>query len=120
MDFDYFGTNRHKTTPQAFFTVPDAVFLDLRSNEEYGILPIRIDFLHGLHIPLHELPDRCGEIPKDKPIGLFCSSDTRSSIALAYLATRGFDPVQIIAGGYEALVGELKPGKVHKRCRAGE
>ncbi len=120
MDFDYFGTGGHKTTPQAFFDRTGAVFLDLRSEPEFDILPIRIASLQGLHIPMHELPDRYGEIPSDKPIGLFCSNDTRSSIALAYLKSRGFADVRIIIGGYAALMEELKPGKVHKRSRAGD
>ena len=119
MNFEFFGRSLHKISPAAFFGQAGAVFVDLRSEEERGILPVTLPGLRCLHIPLHELPERWEEIPLDLPVGLFCSSDNRSAMAFAYLGGRGYVSVRIIAGGYEALVGELKPGKVYKRLTAG-
>jgi len=45
-------------------------------------------------------------------VGIFCSSDVRSTIAYFYLRTLDFDNVRIIEGGYAELVQELKPGKL--------
>ena len=89
--------------------------MDLRSRREFEILPIAIDWLRSLHIPLHELPDRWQEIPGEGTVGLFCSSDVRSAIAFAYLKARGYRSVRIVAGGYEALAEELKPGRLLAR-----
>ena len=115
MDFGFFGNGRHQTRPAALFDDPRAVLVDLRSDRERALLPVQLDWLTTVHIPLHELPDRHQEIPTDAPVGLFCSSDTRSAMALAYLRARGYASARILAGGYQALVEELKPGKVFKR-----
>ena len=119
MDFDFFGNGRHQTRPAAFFDNPGAVLVDLRSDQERALLTVRLDWLTTIHMPLHELPDRYQEIPTDAPVGLFCSSDTRSALALAYLRARGYTSARILAGGYQALVDELKPGKVYQRLNAG-
>lgn len=115
MDFDFFGRALHKTSAKAFLDEPDAVLLDLRSRQERDVLPVSLHWLTTLHIPLHELPDRLDEIPKDRPVGAFCSSDSRSAIAMAYLRACGYDQVRIVAGGYQGLVQELMPGKVFHR-----
>ena len=119
MDFNFFGKSLHKTTPSTLLNTPDAVFVDVRSNEERRILPIELPGAANLHIPLHELPDRWNEIPEDRSIGLFCSSDTRATIAFMYLRTRGYTSARIVLGGYETLVAELKPGKLFKLLSAG-
>jgi len=117
--FDFFGRALHKITPAAFFGGAEGVLVDLRSTEERGILTVTIPGLECLHIPLHELPDRWEEIPMDLPVGLFCSSDNRSAMAFLYLRGRGYMSARILAGGYEALVVEFKPGKIYKRLKAG-
>ena len=120
MDFGFFGEGRHKIALETLLDMTEAVFVDLRSDGEIEVLPISIDWLRSIHIPLHRLPERWSEIPDDRPVGLFCSSDTRSAIALAYLMSRGYGSVRIVAGGYEALVEELKPGKLYARLSAGD
>ncbi len=118
MDFEFFGNALHKTTPGELLGTPGAVFLDLRSKVEKQILSFEMPWIRCLHIPLHELPARWQEVPKDHPVGLFCSSDNRAAIAFAYLRGRGYSAVRIISGGSEGLVAELKPGKILKRLVA--
>ena len=122
MDFDFFGRGRHKTTPRELLDDADGVLVDLRADEERAVLAVAPVGIRCLHLPLHELPERYAEIPRDRNVGLFCSSDNRSAIAFAYLAARGFGAARIVAGGYAALVEELKPGKVLARrsARSGE
>jgi len=67
-----------------------------------------------IEIPLHELPQRLHELPKDKFIGIFCSGGVRNVKAFIYLKSKGFENVKIIEGGYEKLVNALKPGEVYK------
>ena len=67
-----------------------------------------------LHIPFNELPGRLNELPKDKRIGLFCSSGVRIAMAYLYLRTAGYDNIVMITGGLDAIVKELKPGKILK------
>ena len=63
-----------------------AVLLDIRFPEE--IKAWKMGF--GLFIPLNELPKRFTELPKDKIIVAACPHKDRSSIAMAYLRTKGY------------------------------
>jgi rhodanese-related sulfurtransferase len=63
-----------------------AVLVDIRFPEE--IKAWKMGF--GLYIPLNELPKRLAELPKDKIIVTACPHKDRSSIAMAYLRTKGF------------------------------
>jgi len=67
-----------------------------------------------LEIPTDEVPVRINEIPKDKTIGVFCSSGVRSVIIFAYLKSKGFEKVKILPGGYHDITEAIKPGKVYK------
>ena len=79
MDFEYFGTGQHKMQIESFLAVDDAVLLDVRAMEEYDTLNISLSHhCTVLHIPTNEVPARIDEIPKNKLIGVFCSSGVRS------------------------------------------
>ena len=60
--------------------------MDIRFPEETKVW--RMGF--GLFIPLNELPKRFAELPKDKIIVTACPHKDRSSIAMAYLRTKGY------------------------------
>ena len=119
---DYFGRGKHKTSPEAFFEAENALLLDVRSREEAESLAISLAF-HGnvacLNIPIHEIPDRVGEIPRDKAVGVFCPANVRSALVYAFLVMRGFEDVRIVVGGYAALTEALMPGKLLKKTQAG-
>jgi hydroxyacylglutathione hydrolase len=56
----------------------------------------------SVSIPLNHLADRAGELPKDRPLLVYCAGGYRSSIAASLLQQRGFAPVSEIAGGIAA------------------
>jgi len=89
--------------------------LDVRSEEETASISIKMEFYSNIefkNIPINKIPDRIGEIPKEKFIAFFCSANVRAAIDYAYLLSRGFPNVQILDGGYSALSETIKSGKV--------
>jgi len=116
MDFRFFGTGQHIIDVESFLHKEDAVLLDVRSTEEYMTLKLHLShFCQILEIPMHQVPLRINEIPKDKMIGVFCSSGVRCVIIFAYLKSKGFENVKILPGGYNHLTEALKPGKIYKK-----
>ena len=82
-----------------------AVLVDIRFPEETKTW--RMGF--GLFIPLNELPKRLAELPKDKIIVTACPHKDRSSIAMAYLRTKGYNARYLtdgLIGLAEALRGD--------------
>lgn len=63
-----------------------AILVDIRFPEETKAWKMGF----GLYIPLNELPKRLAELPKDKIIVTACPHKDRSSIAMAYLRTKGY------------------------------
>lgn len=63
-----------------------AVLVDIRFPEETRAWKMGF----GLFIPLNELPKRFKELPKDRIIVTACPHKDRSSIAMAYLRTKGY------------------------------
>ena len=114
---EFFGKGRHKTTPDQFFGMDKGFLLDVRSKEESESISIKMKChpnIECLNIPINEIPDRMDEIPKDKPVAVFCPANVRSAIVYAYLLLNEFSDVRIVEGGYGALTEALKPGKVLK------
>ncbi|WP_369160123.1 rhodanese-like domain-containing protein [Candidatus Thiodiazotropha sp. LNASS1] len=64
----------------------DFLLLDIRSAGEIaqGVLP------DAEHLPMHLIPLKISDLPKDKAIILYCHSGARSYHACAYLAQQGF------------------------------
>lgn len=77
--------------------------LDVRTDNEYaqGSVP------GFVHIPLHELRERIGELPKEKPVYVHCFSGLRSYVACRILTGHGYDCYNI-SGGYR-MYGEILP-----------
>lgn len=116
MDFQYFGTGQHKIDVESFLKREDALLLDVRAEEEMET--IRLHMKHHcpvLEIPTHKVPERLNEIPRDKFIGVFCSSGVRCVIVFAYLKSKGYENVRILLNGYEGFMGSVKPGKIYKK-----
>ena len=66
-----------------------AIFVDVRSAAE---------FAHGnapgtINIPLQELGNRLGEIPRSSPVVVCCASGTRSGMARMMLKKQGYPVV---------------------------
>lgn len=80
-------------------TSQNRVFLDVRSVEEY-----RNGRIKGfINMPLHLLPIKISEIPKDKEIVLICASGARSMQAAMFLHNNGFEHVVNVRGGVMAI-----------------
>jgi hydroxyacylglutathione hydrolase len=56
----------------------------------------------SVNIPLNHLADRARELPKDRPLLVYCAGGYRSSIAASLLQQLGFTQVSEIAGGIAA------------------
>lgn len=69
--------------------------LDIRSEAEvvHGMLP------NSDHLPMHLIPVRMNEFPKDREIVLYCRSGARSYHACMYLMQQGFNNVINLKGG---------------------
>ncbi len=117
MDFEFFGTGKHKINPDKFLEQSGAIFLDVRAAEETKT--INFDFtifgIQAINVPLNELGERFYELPKDVLIGTFCSGGTRSAIAYAFLLSKGYDKVKWIDAGNEQHTALLKPGLIYTK-----
>ncbi len=76
-----------------------AVIVDVRTPTEFsgGAYPAAIN------IPLHALGGRLGEIPKGRPVVVYCASGIRSATAARVLRQAGYDDV-VNAGGLHHMV----------------
>lgn len=108
LDFDYLGRGLHAVTDKDFLELindENTVFLDVRTDQELACSA----YPWAKHIPLHQLPQRVGELPKDKLLVPFCSSVFRASIAWAWLKAKGFEQVKTLVIGTETIATLLKP-----------
>lgn len=84
-------------------TEKKAVLVDIRFPEETKAW--RMGF--GLFIPLNELPKRLAELPRNKIIVTACPHKDRSSIAMAYLRTKGYN-ARYLTDGLIGLAENLR------------
>lgn len=113
MDFKFFSTGEHGMSIEGMCKVlgnDHFVFLDVRSDKEAAFL----SFPFALHIPLNELPERLGELSKDKFIITFCSSVFRGAIAYTFLRANGFKEVKGLTASSEDMAKAFKPGPLGK------
>jgi rhodanese-related sulfurtransferase len=82
-------------------------FLDVREPAEYADGHIAGSTL----IPLGQLANRIGKLPKDQPIVAVCRSGNRSSVALSLLTRAGFTNVLNLRGGMLAWARSGLPVK---------
>lgn len=86
---------------------PDALtVLDVRQGWEYEELHLPGAKL----VPLGELEDRTAEIPRDKPLLVYCRSGKRSAAAASLLSARGYKDVTNMLGGITAWSGASAVG----------
>lgn len=78
--------------------------LDVRQPHEYEICNLR-----GTLIPLGELPQRQGELPRDAEIIVHCKMGGRSAKAVQWLRDQGFENVFNLRGGINAWSKEIDP-----------
>lgn len=61
------------------------------------------------HISGSELPARLADVPKDRPVAVYCGSGYRSSVAASLLRRNGHPQVYNIVGGFAAWQAEELP-----------
>ena len=74
--------------------------VDIRSagEVEQGVIP------GSEHLPMHLIPLRLSELPRDQELVLYCRSGARSYHACMYLAQQGYTRVVNLRGGIVAWV----------------
>jgi rhodanese-related sulfurtransferase len=73
----------------------DLLLVDIRTPAEMaqGTIP------GAMQMPMHLIPLRLGELPKDKDVVLYCRSGARSYQACAYLVQQGVGRALNLRGG---------------------
>jgi rhodanese-related sulfurtransferase len=73
-----------------------ALALDVRTESETrsGMIP------GALHIPLNALESRISELPRHKPLLIYCAAGVRSAEACEFLSREGFDEISNLAAGF--------------------
>jgi len=98
---DLTATTERLSAPLAAERLADAnppLAVDVRAPREREAK--RID--SSISVPLNHLSERIGELPKNRPLLVFCAGGYRSSIAASLLQKHGFRDVSEIAGGVAA------------------
>lgn len=83
----------------------DHFLLDVREPDEYATA--RID--GSVLIPLAQVAERAGAIPRERKVVVHCKLGGRSARAVATLQTLGYANVWNLAGGISAWSGEIDP-----------
>lgn len=89
---------RNIDSPGAFALLKqrqEVYLLDVRTPEEYR--QFRLANAHL--IPIDQVMQRVGELPKDRPILVYCAVGSRSAQVFNYLARRGYPEVYNLEGG---------------------
>jgi rhodanese-related sulfurtransferase len=86
-------------------TGSDVELVDVREAWETGICRIA----DSKTIPLSELPVRCGELSRDRPLVMICHHGMRSLNATIWLRRNGYDNAINLAGGIDAWAREIDP-----------
>jgi rhodanese-related sulfurtransferase len=79
------------------------VLLDVRTPDEFRQARLK----GALLIPINEVERRLGEIPKGRPILVYCAVGSRSSLVARFLAARGYGEVYNMTDG---IVGWYRNG----------
>lgn len=80
--------------------------LDVREPHEIAICAIS----DSLEIPMREIPQHVGDLPRDRPLFVLCHHGIRSAAVTNYLRDSGFDNAWNLAGGIDAWAQLIEPG----------
>lgn len=83
----------------------EMILLDVRTKEEFSLGTIK----GAINIPLDELRQRMEELPKNKPIVVFCAVGLRGYLATKILIANGFESVKNLSGGYKTYSWATNP-----------
>ena len=80
----------------------------MATGREYLLVDVREAWEHeafnigGLELPMGDIMARLPEIPKDKPVVLYCEKGIRSVIAIQRLESIGYNNLYNLTGGMKA------------------
>lgn len=99
-----------KMTPLYWRELQDAdlskvMLVDVRTSEESALSAVP----GAVNIPLDDLRERMGEIPKDRPIYLFCEVGLRGYLASNILKGHGYKDVRNLIGGLKTYKAATSP-----------
>lgn len=99
-----------KMTPLYWRELQDAdlskvMLVDVRTPEESALSAVP----GAVNIPLDDLRERMGEIPKDRPIYLFCEVGLRGYLASNILKGHGYKDVRNLIGGLKTYKAATTP-----------
>lgn len=99
-----------KMTPLYWRELQDAdlskvMLVDVRTPEESALSAVP----GAVNIPLDDLRERMGEIPKDRPIYLFCEVGLRGYLASNILKGHGYKDVRNLIGGLKTYEAATSP-----------
>jgi adenylyltransferase/sulfurtransferase len=80
------------------------VLLDVREPFEYQIANIG-----GKLIPQNDVPQRLGEIDRDRPVVVHCKAGGRSQRIAEFLKQSGYNDVVNVSGGILAWADQVDP-----------
>jgi rhodanese-related sulfurtransferase len=81
------------------------LLLDVREDDERETARIE----PSLHIPMGQITQRAGELPKDRRIVVYCHSGVRSQMVAGFLAQRGHADIANLVGGIDAWSRTVDP-----------
>ena len=81
------------------------LLLDVREEWERKLAVIE----PSVHIPMNEVPERVAELPKDRPIVVYCHGGARSAMIAGFLESHGFEYVSNLSGGIDAWSVDVDP-----------
>lgn len=97
-----------KKAPSTASITPADLAKRLQTGERITVVDVREPFewnsghVNGaVHIPLRQLSNHLGQLPKDQPIAAMCRSGHRSAMAAEMLAKAGYNVLNV-EGGYQA------------------
>ncbi|HXH41650.1 MAG TPA: rhodanese-like domain-containing protein [Thermoanaerobaculia bacterium] len=80
------------------------ILIDVREEGEAAVCAIAGSVL----IPMSSLPQRLQEIPRERPVALYCHHGMRSLMAGQWLAQNGYTALSL-AGGIDRWAAEMEP-----------
>lgn len=86
---------------------PEPFLLDVREPWEWEIGNLAAS--GAVLIPFTEVPARNKELPRDRPLVVFCHVGVRSALVAQSLLANGFEEVYNLRGGYLAWVDDVDP-----------
>lgn len=82
---------------------PRPFLLDVREVMEWQ--NVNLAHLGAVLVPMREVPGRMDEIPRDRPVVVYCHTGVRSLEVARLLAAEGYEDVRNLQGGIAGVVG---------------